>query len=213
MFLAYDHHLCGEENRWPRIFFLMSGNKKKSLDAKSGLCGGWPISSTFWPVKKTWFEPMCENSHCHWEQWFVFLVRFSNCREDFRQTNFGVALRIDRPTMLKWNSRHITSFTKQTGDHNSDLWWCYDHGNSVSADDYFPNSTMQLILRWCLKEVIELVTLPNRISYELPRSTLFTIRDIKWPSGCLFWHIENIIIMAMKVFKNLYFSKFKKFTP
>ena len=69
--LMYDHHLClffhsdwdtsktwflntptvsaGDENRWPRIFFLMCG---KSLDAKSGLFGGWAINSTFWSVNK-----------------------------------------------------------------------------------------------------------------------------------------------------------------
>ena len=69
--LNYDHYFCvffhsvwdtaktwflnsssGNENRWPRIFFLMCGNKNKSLGAKSGLYGGWPINSTFWPVKK-----------------------------------------------------------------------------------------------------------------------------------------------------------------
>ena len=41
------------ENRWPCNIFLMCGNKKKSLSAKSRLCGGWLIHSTFWPVKKT----------------------------------------------------------------------------------------------------------------------------------------------------------------
>ena len=45
------------------------------------------------------------------------LVRFSNFTEDFRQTNCGVPLRIDHPTMLKWNSRHMTSFAEETGDH------------------------------------------------------------------------------------------------
>ena len=38
------------------------------------------------------------------------LVRFSNFFEDIRQTNCGVTLGIDRPMMLKWNSRHMTSF-------------------------------------------------------------------------------------------------------
>ena len=37
-------------------------------------------------------------------------VRFSNFFEDFRQTTWGVTLRIDRPTLLKWNSRLMTSF-------------------------------------------------------------------------------------------------------
>uniref|UniRef100_A0A0K2UYK5 Uncharacterized protein n=1 Tax=Lepeophtheirus salmonis TaxID=72036 RepID=A0A0K2UYK5_LEPSM len=45
------------------------------------------------------------------------LVRFSNFSEDFRQTNCDVPLIIDRPMMLKWNSRHMTNFAGETGDH------------------------------------------------------------------------------------------------
>ena len=45
------------------------------------------------------------------------LVRFSNFCENFRQTNCGVPLRIERPTMLKWNTRHMTSFGEEIGDH------------------------------------------------------------------------------------------------
>ena len=45
------------------------------------------------------------------------LVRLSNFSEDFRQTNCGVPLRIDRRTLLKWNSRHLTSFVEETGNH------------------------------------------------------------------------------------------------
>ena len=37
----------GDENSWLRFFFLMCSNKKKS-----GLYGGWPINSMFWPIKK-----------------------------------------------------------------------------------------------------------------------------------------------------------------
>ena len=44
-----------------------------------------------------------------------FLVRFWNFSEDFRQTNCGVALIIDRPTMLKWNSLQMTSLAEETG--------------------------------------------------------------------------------------------------
>ena len=32
------------------------------------------------------------------------LVRFSNFYEEFRQSQCGVPLRIDRPTLLKWNT-------------------------------------------------------------------------------------------------------------
>ena len=51
------------------------------------------------------------------------LVRLSNFSEDFRQTDCGVPLRIDRPTMLKWNSSHMASFVEETGHHflRSDL--------------------------------------------------------------------------------------------
>ena len=35
--------------------------------------------------------------------------------EEFRQINCFVPLRIDRPTMLKWNSCHFTSFAEETG--------------------------------------------------------------------------------------------------
>ena len=45
------------------------------------------------------------------------LVRLSNFSEDFRQITSGVPLRIHRPTMLKWSSRHMTSVTEKTGDH------------------------------------------------------------------------------------------------
>ena len=53
------------------------------------------------------------------------LVCFSNFSEDFRQTNCGVPLRTDRPMMLKWNSRHMSS--KETGDH---LLWIASSTNN-----------------------------------------------------------------------------------
>uniref|UniRef100_A0A0K2TY68 Uncharacterized protein n=1 Tax=Lepeophtheirus salmonis TaxID=72036 RepID=A0A0K2TY68_LEPSM len=45
------------------------------------------------------------------------LVRFSNFSEDFRQKNCDVPLKIDRLTIVKWNSRHMTSFVEETCDH------------------------------------------------------------------------------------------------
>ena len=45
------------------------------------------------------------------------LVRFSNFAEVLRQTNCGVPLRIDRPTMLKRNSYHMTSLAEETGHY------------------------------------------------------------------------------------------------
>ena len=44
-------------------------------------------------------------------------VRCLNFSKDFRQTNYAVPFRIDRPAMLKWNSRHMTSFAEETGYH------------------------------------------------------------------------------------------------
>jgi len=45
------------------------------------------------------------------------LVWSSNFSENTTwHTNCGVPLRIDRPTLLKRNSRHMTSFTEETGD-------------------------------------------------------------------------------------------------
>jgi len=34
-----------------------------------------------------------------------------------QQTNCGVPLRMDRPTLLKQNSRHMTSFSEETGNY------------------------------------------------------------------------------------------------
>ena len=55
------------------------------------------------------------------------LVRFSNFYEDFRQTNCEVPLRIDHRTMLKWNSRHKTSFDKETTDHLIRSYFSINH--------------------------------------------------------------------------------------
>ena len=43
----------GIEKCWPRNVFLMCGNKKKSLGAKSGLYVRWPINSMFSVLKKS----------------------------------------------------------------------------------------------------------------------------------------------------------------
>ena len=43
------------------------------------------------------------------------IVRFLNFCEDFFQINSGEPLRIDRPTMLMWNSRHMNTFVEVKG--------------------------------------------------------------------------------------------------
>ena len=69
--------LVFDENRSPRNIFLMCANKKKSLDAKSGLCGGWLISSTFWQVKKEliWSD-VRELALSFWTRILLFLFVF-----------------------------------------------------------------------------------------------------------------------------------------
>ena len=57
---------------------------------------------------------MCESSHCNDEQWFVFSCSFL---EIFWRLYANIPLRIDRATMLKWNSRHMTSFAEGFLDH------------------------------------------------------------------------------------------------
>ena len=76
------------------------------------------------------------------------LVRFSNFSEDFRQTNCGVPLRIDRPTKLKWNSRHMTSFAEETGHHllQSDFFTTTFVG--------FSSSSRTHAVDWCFEDLI-----------------------------------------------------------
>ena len=49
---------------------------------------------------------MCESSHC---QWFFFSRIAPN--------RLSIPFRSDRPMLLTWNSRHMTSFADETGDH------------------------------------------------------------------------------------------------
>ena len=67
--------------------------------------------------KMRWFEPMCENSHCHCEQWFVFSCLFF----EFLQRKCGAPLRVDRATLFKWNTTgyHLLRSTFST---NNFLW-------------------------------------------------------------------------------------------
>ena len=61
-----------------------------------------------------------ENAIIYPQKWFCFSKYskyFRASSEDFGQTNCGVPLRIERATMLKWHSRHMTSFAEETGDH------------------------------------------------------------------------------------------------
>ena len=78
------------ENRWPRIFFLMSWSHW--VQSLGNTADGPSIRRQ--PIRR-WFEPMCESSHCH-----VFRISSKTSR----QTNCGVPLRIQRPTMLKLNT-------------------------------------------------------------------------------------------------------------
>ena len=91
--------------RYNSIFLLMCGNKKKSLVAKLGLYGHQ-------------FDVLADQNGVGLvSSDSSSLVRFSNFHEDFRQTDCGVPLRIDRPTMLMRNSRHMANFAEETGHH------------------------------------------------------------------------------------------------
>ena len=99
----YGHHLCLLlHSDWDtsKTWFLNAST------ASSGNENRWQRIS----FKNVWAD-VWE----HGEKWFVFSC--SNFSEDFRQINCGVPLRIDRPTMLKWNSRYMTSFAEETGHH------------------------------------------------------------------------------------------------
>ena len=106
----------GDANRWPCIFFLFCGNTEKSLGASSRLYVGWPINSTFWPVNKALFWANVWELTSWWTTVRLFLFVFQICPKT-KWTNCGVPLRIDRATMLKWNSRPMTSFAEETGHH------------------------------------------------------------------------------------------------
>ena len=89
-------------------FFLDVREWREVIWCLSGLYGG--SIRRFWRSKRRLFEPMCECSHVMVNNDSSSLVRFSNFFEDFRQTNCGVPLRIDRATLLKCN---MTSFFRR----------------------------------------------------------------------------------------------------
>ena len=97
----------GDENRWPSIFFLMCGNKKKSLAAKSGLYGGWPINTTFYPVNKAviWAD-VWELALSLWTMirllLFVFRISAKTLRKQIVHTHDQFCRRNRRPSASKW---------------------------------------------------------------------------------------------------------------
>jgi len=118
----------GDKNCWPCIFLLICGNKKsywgqiravRRITHQSDVLAGQKLSALRWCVRARIVMVHKDPPN---------LVRFSNFSEDFTQTNCGVPTRIDRPSLLKRNSRHMTSSTEETGDH---LIW------SASFTNYF----------------------------------------------------------------------------
>ena len=91
-------------------YFLEVWKSKKVIGCYAAL---EPSIRRFGRSKRHRFEP---NSLCLYEQWVVVSCSFFEFLEDFRQTNCGVPLRMDRPTMLKCNSRYMTSFAEETED-------------------------------------------------------------------------------------------------
>ena len=140
MFYVYDHHLylffhsdwntsktrflnastasSGDANRWPRIIFLMCGNKEKSFGAKSGLYGGWPINSKFWPVNKAliWADVRQLALPC-WTMIRLSLFVFRIPPSTFGEQNVVYHSEWTVLRCYEWNSRHMISFAEETGHH------------------------------------------------------------------------------------------------
>ena len=130
LFLNASTASSGDENRWPRIFSWYAGTKRSHW--MPGLYGEWPINSTFWPVKKAlgWAD-VWELALSWWPM--IRLIK-----------QIVVPLRINHPTMLKWNSRHLTRFAEETGHllwsdffRNSFLWIWFDTDNCCFVSGSF----------------------------------------------------------------------------
>ena len=96
-----------------RLLSWYAGIKRSHRLPSQGCTADHPSIRSFGRSKRRWFEPMYESPHCHGKQWFIFSCSFF----EFLQRNCGVLLRMDRPTTLKCNSRYMTSFAEETGDH------------------------------------------------------------------------------------------------
>ena len=68
--------VSGVEKRSPCGFFLMWGNRKNHWVSSQGCAADDPSTRRFGRSKRQWFELMCESSHCHGGQWFVFSCSF-----------------------------------------------------------------------------------------------------------------------------------------
>ena len=110
VFERFNSILCRRKS-WPTNFFLICWNKN---GPSQGSTADDSSIQHFARSKRRWFEPMYESSHCHDSS---SLIPFSNFSADFRQTNCGAPHRLNRPTILKWNNRHMISFAKETGEH------------------------------------------------------------------------------------------------
>ena len=139
----------------------------------------------------------------------ISLVRFSNCCEDFRQTNCDAPLRIDRPTMLKWKSRHMTSFAKETGHHllqsasstnnfrwiwpvfedpHGGLWFCF---GLLRIDPWFVTCDDLIKVFWSTALVnfqyaggrMSRMPLSNGMSHDLHFQFTHAI-NVFWHNGC-----------------------------
>ena len=89
--------VSGDENRWHAFSSSCAGIKKSHWVPSQGCTEDDHSIRRFGRSKRLWFQPM-----------FVFRIS---------PNTLGVPLRIDRPTMLKWNSHHMSSFAKETGHH------------------------------------------------------------------------------------------------
>ena len=107
-FLNASTESAGEENRWPRKRWHCVPNQSCTTDELFDVLNGQKGAGL-----SRWLRAcivMVNNDLCS-------RLCFSNVSEYVRQTNCGLPLRVDSPTMLKWNSRHMTSFAEETVHH------------------------------------------------------------------------------------------------
>ena len=88
------------------IYFWCAGIKKRSLDAESGLYGGWPINPCFSILEIPLFEPICEGFRRHHEELCAFSA-FSDFFERLlaKKGQFWIVhdyLRCCNTTIPKW---------------------------------------------------------------------------------------------------------------
>ena len=106
MFFEHSNRFFWWRKSLTTHFFLMCGNKEKSLGVK--LYGGWPINSTFWPVKKTlvWTD-MWEPALSWWTMIRLLLFVF---RISPKTLGKQIVVHNSEVTVLRYSSRTVATW-------------------------------------------------------------------------------------------------------